>query len=55
MDVSEVAIEASGEDYNVYVPILNALGAMGKVEANRNMGLRFIVALETHFKTVREV
>ena len=30
MDVAETAIEASGEDYNVYVPIRNALGAMGK-------------------------
>jgi non-specific serine/threonine protein kinase len=54
VDVAEVAIEASGEDYNVYVPILNALGAMGKVEANRNMGVRFIVALETHLKQVPE-
>ncbi len=54
VDVAEVAIEASGEDYNVYVPILNALGAMGKVEANRNMGQRFIVALEAHLKQVPE-
>ena len=37
VDVSEAAIEASGEDYNVYVPIMNALGAMGKEEAKRNM------------------
>ena len=30
VDVMEVALEASGEDYNVYVPIGNALGALGK-------------------------
>src|SRR5271170_3064747 len=30
LDVMEVALEASGEDYNVYVPVGNALGALGK-------------------------
>ncbi|HEY6442772.1 MAG TPA: protein kinase [Candidatus Acidoferrales bacterium] len=54
VDVAEVAIEASGEDYNVYVPILNALGAMGKEEAKRNMSLRFLIALEAHLKQVPE-
>ena len=29
-DMAEVAADASGEDYNVYVPITNALGALGK-------------------------
>jgi tetratricopeptide (TPR) repeat protein len=29
IDLSESAIEASGEDYNVYVPILNSLGFAG--------------------------
>ncbi len=33
VDIAETAIDASGEDYNVYVPILNCLGAMGKEEA----------------------
>src|SRR5882672_6220116 len=32
LDIAEAAIEASGEDYNVYVPIMNSLGAMGKEE-----------------------
>ena len=54
LDVSEAAIEASGEDYNVYVPIKNSLGAMGKTEAVRNMGHRFGVALENHLKQVPE-
>ena len=54
LDVAEVAIEASGEDYNVYVPILNALGALGKDEGKRNMIQRRIVAFENHLKQVPE-
>jgi serine/threonine protein kinase/Tfp pilus assembly protein PilF len=54
LDVAEAAIEASGEDYNIYVPIGNALGAMGKDEARRNMSHRVIVALENHLKQVPE-
>jgi serine/threonine protein kinase len=54
LDVAEAAIEASGEDYNVYVPIMNSLGAMGKGEARRNMAHRVIVALENHLKQVPE-
>jgi serine/threonine protein kinase/Tfp pilus assembly protein PilF len=54
VDVADGAIEASGEDYNVYVPIMNSLGAMGKEEARRNMVHRVIVALENHLKQVPE-
>ena len=54
VDVAESAIEASGEDYNVYVPILNSLGSMGKDEAKRNMSQRFTAALENHLKHVPE-
>ena len=54
LDVAETAVEASGEDYNVYVPILNCLGAMGKEEAHRNMRQRRIAALENHLKQVPE-
>jgi len=54
LDVAETAIEASGEDYNVYVPILNCLGAMGKEEAIRNMRQRRMSALENHLKQVPE-
>ncbi len=53
-DIAEAAIEASGEDYNVYVPILNCLGAMGKEEAIRNMRQRRMAALENHLKHVPE-
>ena len=53
-DVADAAIEASGEDYNAYVPVLNALGAMGKEEAKRNMMQRRFLALENHLKQVPE-
>ena len=53
-DVAEMAIEASGEDYNAYVPILNSLGAMAKHEAERNMMQRRMAALENHLKQVPE-
>jgi non-specific serine/threonine protein kinase len=54
VDVAETAIEASSEDYNVYVPIINALGCMGKVETKHNMTHRRIAALENHLKHVPE-
>ncbi len=54
VDVAEAAIEASGEDYNVYVPISNSLGAMGKDETQRNMLQRRMAALENHLKQVPE-
>jgi non-specific serine/threonine protein kinase len=54
VDVAEAAIEASGEDYNVYVPIVNAFGAMGKEEAKRNMLQRRMAAFENHLKQVPE-
>ena len=54
VDIADTAIEASGEDYNVYVPVMNSMGAMGKEEAKRNMTQRFVVALEGHLKHVPE-
>jgi serine/threonine protein kinase/tetratricopeptide (TPR) repeat protein len=53
-DSAEPALEASGEDYNVYVPILNALGALGKEEIRRNIQLRAVSAFENHLKQVPE-
>jgi non-specific serine/threonine protein kinase len=54
VDIAETAIDASGEDYNVYVPIMNCLGAMGKEEAHRNMRQRRMTAFENHLKHVPE-
>ncbi len=54
MDVAEAAIEASGEDYNIYVPIRNSLGAMGNEKAKTKLSERFCTALEVHLKQVPE-
>jgi len=54
LDVMETALEVSGEDYNVYVPIINSLGALGKKEGHRNLLVRRIAALENHLKQVPE-
>ncbi len=53
-DLVEIALEASGEDYNVYVPIMNSLGALGKEETRRNIMFRRVAALENHLKQVPE-
>ena len=53
-EIADAAVEAGGDDYNVYVPILNALGALGKEEALRNWRQRAITALEQHLRKVPE-
>ncbi|HKI85808.1 MAG TPA: protein kinase, partial [Thermoanaerobaculia bacterium] len=53
-DIAEEAIGASGTDYNVYVPILNALGALGKREAEKNIRQRCIQALEAQLRDAPE-
>ncbi len=50
----DAALESSGEDYNIYVPILNSLGALGKEEAQRNVMQMRLVALERQLKEVPE-
>jgi serine/threonine protein kinase/Flp pilus assembly protein TadD len=52
VDVADVAVAVSGADYNVYVPILNALRAMGKMDALRRFSLRRAEALEAHLAEV---
>ena len=54
VDVMETALEASGEDYNVYIPIANSLGALGKREMYQNLLQRRMSALENHLKHVPE-
>jgi tetratricopeptide (TPR) repeat protein len=54
VDVMEAGLEASGEDYNIYVPLANSLGAMGKHEAYMNLMQRRVTALENHLKQVPE-
>jgi serine/threonine protein kinase/tetratricopeptide (TPR) repeat protein len=53
-DVADKAIAASGEDYNVFSPIQNALGALGKTDALRNMRQRRTQTLEAHLRKVPE-
>jgi len=52
--ITDAALDACGEDYNVYVPLLNALGALGKDEQVRNVRLRRITVLENHLKKIPE-
>ncbi|HMD42787.1 MAG TPA: protein kinase [Candidatus Acidoferrum sp.] len=52
--IADRALEVSGEDYNCYVPIMNALDVMGKREALRNTRQRRVVAMENHLKHVPE-
>ncbi len=54
VELSEEAIAHSGENYNVYVPYLNALGALGKTEALRNARLQRIQVLEAQLAKVPE-
>jgi tetratricopeptide (TPR) repeat protein len=35
--IADEALEVAGPDYDVYVPVRNALGALGKAEASRNL------------------
>jgi serine/threonine protein kinase/Flp pilus assembly protein TadD len=51
-DIADAAVAVSGADYNIYVPILNALRAMGKADAVRNMNMRRAEALEKHLGEV---
>jgi serine/threonine protein kinase/Flp pilus assembly protein TadD len=54
VDMADAAIAAAGEDYNIYVPVINALGALGKEDAVRNVVQQRIELLESHLKTVPE-
>ena len=54
-NIAEVAIEASGgDDYNVYIPIENALGALGKDDTLRTIRQRRMMAIEKHIRQVPE-
>ncbi|HTO77611.1 MAG TPA: protein kinase [Thermoanaerobaculia bacterium] len=54
VDIAEDGIAASGEDYNVYVPITNALGALGKGEARTAFVQRRTQFFEAHLKKIPE-
>jgi tetratricopeptide (TPR) repeat protein len=54
VQAAETAIEASGEDYNPFVPILNALGAVGDEEGRLKLTRRALDVLTNHLKQVPE-
>ena len=53
-ELADDAINVSGDDYNVYVPIVNALGALGKNEARGNALHHRVQVLEQHLRKVPE-
>jgi serine/threonine protein kinase/tetratricopeptide (TPR) repeat protein len=53
-EIAELAVQNSGDDYNSYVPIINALGALGKEEMRASFRQRRVLALENHLEMVPE-
>ncbi len=53
-NMGEAALDAAGPDYNVYVPVVNALTALGKMDAAKNVRQRFVQVLEKHLQEVPE-
>ena len=53
-DMAEAAMQSSGDDYNIYVPITNALGALGKKDARANVLQQRVQVLEQHVRKVPE-
>ena len=54
VDVAEDHIKAAGDDYNIYAAIGNALGALGKTEAMRNLRQRRTHIFEEQIHKVPE-
>jgi serine/threonine protein kinase/tetratricopeptide (TPR) repeat protein len=52
LEMADEAVRVSGSDYNIYVPIINALKALGKTDSERHMNVRRAEALETHLREV---
>ena len=52
IEIADEAVRVSGSDYNIYVPIINALKALGKADAQRLMNMRRVEALESHLREV---
>ena len=54
VDIMEQAIAHAGENYNTTIPIHNALGALGKTDAQNNFTHRRVAIFEEHLKKVPE-
>jgi len=53
-DLVDRAIEANGDDYNVYVPYMNSLAALGQKEAGRKLAEKWMVVLRRQIELVPE-
>lgn len=53
-DLTSVAITASGNDYNVYVPLLNTLGRLGKTEEAKKLRQLQTAVLKEQLRWVPE-
>ncbi len=53
-NIGEAALDSAGPDYNVYVPVVNALTALGKMDGAKNVRQRFVQVLEKHLQEVPE-
>jgi non-specific serine/threonine protein kinase len=54
IDIKDEALKAAGNDYNIFIPIINAMGALGKKEALRNLTLQHAEILDAHVRQVPE-
>ena len=54
IEVADAGVWGAGDDYNIYVPITNAMGALGKTDALRNMRIQQAQVLEKHLREVPE-
>lgn len=54
VEIAEKAVDAAGDDYSVYVPIINALGSLGKEEMRRSFMHRRVETLEVQIARVPE-
>jgi len=52
--LAEEAIAAAGTDYNVYIPVMNALGSLGREDARHDVRRRLIQTFENHLREVPE-
>jgi non-specific serine/threonine protein kinase len=52
--IAEDAMKAESDDYNIYVPIMMAMAALGKHDAERNARVRQVEVLEKHLKNAPE-
>jgi serine/threonine protein kinase/tetratricopeptide (TPR) repeat protein len=53
-EIADEAMSHAGENYNTFIPIHNALGALGKVEAQRILTQRQVEFFEAHLRKVPE-